>query len=128
MFPKYIWIAEHKYKLNFKRLDENDRGECNSDKSEINVDTHNASITQIIETVFHEVSHAFSEHFGLQPKNPEDVKYEHIISCCGKAMSLFVLQNQDLVRHVLVEVGKLTKEERRCSGRKKKSRKNKNKK
>lgn len=121
MYPKFVWVGEHKYRLIFKRLDDNDRGQCLTDKSEIIIDTHNASKTQILETIFHEISHALSEHFDLQPEDPTDKNYEHIISCCGKAIILLMIQNKSLFRHVLSEVGNLTKEEKKCSKKKKRT-------
>ena len=122
MFPKSVWVAGHKYRLKFHRLDDNDRGQCSTDKSEIVVDPHNASKTQMLETLFHEIFHAISEHFDLQPDDPQDKQYEHVISCAGKSIVLLMTQNPKLFQHVLAEINNLLKEDP-CSEKKSRRRK-----
>jgi hypothetical protein len=122
MFPKHIWIGGHKYTLKFQRLDENNRGECKTDSNEIIIDNHRAGKTCIIETIFHEIAHATSEHFDLQPEDPTNKFYEHVISCCGKAMTLLIVQNIQFFKCVLSEIEKLVKEDKKCSKNKKKKR------
>lgn len=126
MFPKFVWVGGHKYKLKFQRLDENDRGVCHTDKTEIIIDNFKASKTQILETIFHEIAHAVSEHFDMQPDDPNDKNYEHVISCCGKAMVLLMTQNQDLFQQCLLEIRKLSRvEEEPCCSKKRKIKKRK---